>query len=84
MKTYCNLFKLLVLLAALVILLPSHVSAGWWNSGAQCDDIYDSVDGGHLNVLTFNILFFAPEISVALALSNARTNQITAMQKIFF
>ena len=57
MKATSRLFKYSVLLAAFLFLLPSNVSAWWWNSGPQCDDVVD--DRGHLNVLTFNILFFA-------------------------
>ena len=61
MKTTSKLFKYYVLLAAFLFFLPSNVAAWWWNSGPQCDDV---VDRGHLNVLTFNILFFAEKFSI--------------------
>ena len=62
MKTTSKLFKYYVLLAAFLFFLPSNVSAWWWNSGPQCDDVVNN--RGHLNVLTFNILFFAEKFSV--------------------
>jgi len=50
-------FKFAVLLAVFIFVLPSIVSAWWWNYGPQCDDIVNRENGGYINVLTFNILF---------------------------
>lgn len=61
MRENRNIITCSILLAFFFFLLPSNVSAGWWNSGPQCDDI---VDRGYINVVTFNILFFSEVASV--------------------
>jgi maltose 6'-phosphate phosphatase len=61
MRAPLNLFKYSVLLAAFLFLLPFNVSAWWWNSSQQCDDV---ADRGYINVLTFNTLFFSEVASV--------------------
>lgn len=61
MRFRCNLFTYISLLVAFIFILSSNVSAGWWNTGPQCDDI---TGRGYINVLTFNILFFSEEHSV--------------------
>lgn len=54
MSVRCNLFKYSVLLAVFLFLLPTNVSAWWWNGDAQCDDV---AENGVLNVMTINLLF---------------------------
>jgi maltose 6'-phosphate phosphatase len=61
MRVHRSTFGYSILLAFIFILLPLNVSAWLWNSGPQCDDV---AERGHINILTFNILFFAPQISV--------------------
>ncbi len=61
MRVHCNLLKYSVWLAALLFIMPSNVSAGWWNNDSQC---YNVNGRGYINVLTFNILFFSKIASV--------------------
>jgi maltose 6'-phosphate phosphatase len=60
MRAFRNLFTKLVLLSVFTFLLPATVYAWPWGNGATCDDIEER---GHINILTFNILFFSEELS---------------------
>ena len=61
MKVRCNFLKYTLLLATFILLLSSNVSAGWWNTGPECDDVSGR---GYLKVLTFNILFLSESYDV--------------------
>ena len=60
MRTFRNLFKKLVVLSVFTFLLPTTIFAWPWGNGATCDDIEER---GHINILTFNILFFSEDLT---------------------
>lgn len=56
--------KYAVVVLLFSLLLPHNAAAWWWDRGAQCYDVASRENGGYLNVLSFNILFFSEVASV--------------------
>ena len=59
METFRNTAAFVLLVS--LFFLSTNSTAGWWNSSTQCGDV---AQRGHLNVLTFNLLFLSEQASV--------------------